>query len=214
MPPIKVLALISGGLDSPVAAYMVGRSGVKLEAAYFNCHPYLPESEIERVKKVCLKLAEKVDLERLHLIPHGENLRLLIEKADRKFTCILCKRLMLKISSQLALKQGFQALVTGDSLGQVASQTVANLKVEDEASSIPVLRPLLGLNKEEIASQAREIGTYQISTANPAACRAAPRKPATKAKLEQVKAVEEKLPLNEMVAKALAERRIFNLGRL
>ena len=91
---------------------------------------------------------------------------------------------------------------------------MANLKVEDEASSIPVLRPLLGLNKEEIASQAREIGTYQISTANPAACRAAPRKPATKAKLEQEKAVEEKLPLNEMVAKALAERRIFNLGRL
>ncbi|MHC1563744.1 MAG: tRNA sulfurtransferase [Candidatus Hecatellaceae archaeon] len=205
----KVLALISGGIDSPVAAYMAGsHKGVEVTAVFFDGTPFIEPDEGLKVKAICRRLKILVNLRSLYMLPHGENLSRIASSCNRKLVCLLCKRLMLRASSRLALREEAKALVTGDSLGQVASQTLANLKVEDQASPLPVLRPLLGLNKEEIVELARKIGTYQISTSTQSTCKAAPGKPSTQARLEAVQAEEAKLPLEEMVSKALSGRKI------
>ena len=206
-----MLALISGGIDSPVAAFMAGSlPGVEVSAVFFDSYPFTGRESL-RVEALCRKLKSHIRLQVLHLIPHGENLERIVSACRRSLTCLLCKRLMLRVASTLALQEGAEALVTGDSLGQVASQTLENLAVEDEASSIPVLRPLLGLNKEEIVRLARKLGTYELSALKPSACKAAPGKPSTRGRLEMVKAEEERLPLEEMVSKALAGRRLVRL---
>jgi thiamine biosynthesis protein ThiI len=206
---VKVLALISGGIDSPVAAYMAGsHKGVEVIAVFFDGTPFIGPGEGLKVEAICRKLKTLVKLRSLYMLPHGENLDKIASSCNRKLTCLLCKRLMLRASSRLALREGAKALVTGDSLGQVASQTLPNLKVEDQASLLPVLRPLLGLNKEEIVKLAREIGTYPISTSTSSTCKAAPSKPSTQARLEAVKAEEAKLPIEEMVSKTLSGRKI------
>jgi len=208
----RILLLLSGGIDSPVAGYLLGKQPqLEVEAIFFQGYPFLPKEEVERVLAVCRQLKKHANLTRLHLVPHGGNLQEFLKTGSPNYVCVLCKRFMLRVASQLALKEGCEALATGDSLGQVASQTLANLKVEDEASLLPVLRPLLGLNKEEIVSLARHIGTYPISASNPASCKAAPKKPATKASLEKVKELEGKLPLNQMVSRTLAERRTLKV---
>ncbi|KYH39174.1 MAG: hypothetical protein AYL30_001060 [Candidatus Hecatellales archaeon B24] len=205
----KVLALISGGIDSPVAAYMAGsHKGVEVVAVFFDGAPFTSPGEALKVEALCRKLKGLVKLQSLYVLPHGENLDRIVSSCSRKLTCLLCKRIMLGVSSRLALQEGAKALVTGDNLGQVASQTLANLKVEDQASLLPVLRPLLGLNKEEIVELARKIGTYQISISTLSPCKAAPSKPSTKVRLEAVKAEEAKLPVEEMVSKALSGRKI------
>ena len=206
----RVLSLISGGIDSTVAAYMASFEG-KLEvyALNFDVKPYIGEGGAVKPLEICSRLKKIIPLKELHVVPHGENLTKIISSCNRKFTCVICKRLMLRVASRIALEVGALALVMGDSLGQVASQTLANLRVEDEASSLPVLRPLLGLNKNEIISIARRIGTYEVSASKPQTCRAAPSSPATEAKIERVKIEEGRLPLSEMVEEAVRARRIY-----
>ena len=206
----RILSLISGGIDSTVAAYMASFEG-KLEvyALNFDIKPYIGEEEAVKPLEICNRLKKIIPLRELHIVPHGGNLAKIVSSCSRKLTCIICKRLMLRIASRIALEVGASALVTGDSLGQVASQTLANLRVEDEASSLPVLRPLLGLNKNEIISIARRIGTYEVSASKPQTCRAAPSSPTTEARVERVRFEEGKLPLSEMVEEAVRARRIY-----
>lgn len=184
---MNVLSLLSGGIDSPVAAYLMIKKGMRVDFLHFS------QNSAENVIKIVRKLGEhsKVYLDsenlRLFLAPHQRVIELIQKVCSKpKLTCVYCKIIMLKTAESLCKEIGAKAIVTGDSLGQVASQTIPNLFVEDRAVKIPVLRPLIGLDKVEIVGIAREAGTYEISILPSEPCRAVPKKPATAAKLEDV----------------------------
>lgn len=196
---LKVLALISGGIDSPVAAYLIGRLGVEVIPVYFDNSPFSDMNTRIRAVECIKKLGEVLGLKEAYIFPNGDNLKEFFEKCKRRFICVLCRRMMLRVAEKFALEVGASALVTGESLGQVASQTLQNIFVEDEVVKISVLRPLVGLNKEESVKIAREIGTYEISIRNVVSCTVSPKKPATKAKLSQILKEEEKLDIKKLI---------------
>ncbi|MEA1925259.1 MAG: tRNA uracil 4-sulfurtransferase ThiI [Candidatus Altiarchaeota archaeon] len=191
----KVIALISEGIDSPVAAWMMMKRGCEMIAVHYGSDT--------KVRKVLNKLEEySVHGIRLYLIPYKETLDKIKYKSGKN-TCIVCKRLMYKIAEEIALRENAEGIVTGENIGQVASQTLHNLKLLDESVSIPVYRPLVGLDKEEIISKAREIGTYMLI--KPTRCGIAPKNPSTKAKKDEIKEIEQELELDELVKKVLRE---------
>ncbi len=184
---MELLSLISGGIDSPIAAYLMIKRGMTVDFLHF----FSSQNSVDKVKKIVRRLSETLylrkDKPRLFLIPHSRVVEL-IQKvcSEPKLTCVYCKVIMLKTAEQLSGKIGAKAIVMGDSLGQVASQTIPNLFVEDRAVRIPVLRPLIGLDKVEIIRIAKETGTYELSIMSSGQCRAVPKKPATAAKPEKV----------------------------
>ena len=189
---LKVLVLISGGIDSPVAAYLVGRLGVEVIPVYFDNSPFSSIEAKSRAVECIKRLKEVLGFKEAYIFPNGDNLKEFFEKCKRRFICVLCRRMMLRVAEKFALEVGASALVTGESLGQVASQTLQNILVEDKAVKIPVLRPLIGLNKEESVRIARKIGTYEISIRNVVSCTVNPKQPATKVKLNQILEEEKK----------------------
>ena len=204
----KAVALISGGIDSPVAAYLLGSiPGVQIIPVYFDIQPFSNENAVKRVLACYTRLHEFLEMDGLHIIPHGSNLSEFIGRCSRRFTCILCKRMMLRLAECLARDVGAKVLVTGESLGQVASQTLVNTYLENEAVELPVLRPLYCLNKNEVVAIARKIGTYEHSII-PSGCKAIPLKPATTAKLTAIHSEESKLNMPELISKALSAKRI------
>jgi len=144
----------------------------------------------------------------MRVVPFGQILRSFVEQAPRELTCVLCKRAMLKVAEQIAGKVRAEAIVTGESLGQVASQTLTNLRIIDQASNLPVLRPLIGMDKVEIERMARAIGTFEISTKPAAGCSAVPRYPETYAKLEKVLEAESRLDIQALVDVALNKEKL------
>ncbi|MBO8182675.1 MAG: hypothetical protein H0Z28_07770 [Archaeoglobus sp.] len=179
---MKVLSLISDGIDSPVAAYFMIKRGMDVNFLHFHRDPF------GKVRKVVEKLCEVSGEQTvLYLIPHERVIGLVAEVCDKpRLTCVYCKVIMLRTAERICKEIGAKAVVTGDSLGQVASQTISNLYVEDSAVKIPVLRPLIGLDKVEIVKIARQAGTYELSILPSKPCQAVPKKPATAAKLEEV----------------------------
>ncbi len=191
----KLVALISEGIDSPVAAWMLMKRGCEVIAVHYGGDT--------GIREVLNKLEEyTVHGIRLYLIPYAETLKRIKDKSGRN-TCIVCKRLMYKIAEEIASRENAKGLVTGENVGQVASQTLHNLMLLDEAVSMPVYRPLIGLDKEEIISKAREIGTYMLI--KPRRCRFTPRKPSTKAKIDEIRGIELELELDELVKNVLRE---------
>lgn len=181
---MKLLALLSGGIDSPVACYLMLKRGFEVEYLHFTLGP----RSVEKAKLLISRLMEFGGSNRFFVTPHQKMIRHIITLGiEEKYTCIYCKRTMLKTAEQLAEKLGCDAILMGDSLGQVASQTVPNLYVEDSAVRIPVLRPLIGLDKEEIIGFAKEAGTYKISIMKDEGCSAVPKNPITRAKIEYIK---------------------------
>ncbi len=201
---MKGLLLLSGGIDSPVAGYLMKKKGVDLEAVYFDTFSIEGSKGIERVKKHAKKLGVK-----LHVIPYGEVLKAYFDSADRKFQCVFCKRTMLRFAEKIAGKIGADFLVNGDNLGQVASQTLQNLVTVSEAVKIPIVRPLIGFDKQEIIKIAREIGTYEISTSERACCNFVPRKPSTFCSVEKIKSEEEKLNITQLLDKYLEKEEVI-----
>jgi thiamine biosynthesis protein ThiI len=185
---MELLSLLSGGIDSPVAAYLMIKKGMKVDFLHFV------QNSTDKVKRIVKKLGEssywKNNFEnkpRLFLVPHLKVVELVHEVCPKpKLTCVYCKVIMLKTAEQLSNEIAAKAIVTGDSLGQVASQTIPNLFVEDRAVKIPVLRPLIGLDKVEIVRIAREADTYGLSILPSEPCRAVPKKPATAVKPEEI----------------------------
>ncbi len=200
-----VLVLISGGIDSPVAAYRMLRRGCDAEFVHFHGAPYQDRTSREKVTELVRLLTRYQLHSRLHLVAFGETQRQIVAAVRRPFRVVLYRRMMLRIAEALAASVGARALVTGESLGQVASQTLANLTVTEEATALPLLRPLIGMDKAEISAQAEHIGTFEISIQPDQDCCQlfVPRHPSTRMTLEEAKDAESVLDIPAMVGAAV-----------
>jgi len=197
-----VAALLSGGIDSPVAAWRMMKRGCRVLFVHFHSVPYLPATSQAKVRALVERLTAWQYASRLHLVPFGEIQREVVLSVPPPLRVVVYRRLMLRIAQELARRAGVPALVTGESLGQVASQTLENIACIDEAAALPVLRPLIGMDKLEITAAAQHIGTFEISIEPDADCCTlfTPRHPATRATLDEVRAVERPLDLERLVA--------------
>jgi tRNA uracil 4-sulfurtransferase len=212
----KMLTLLSGGIDSPVAAWRMGLRGAEVELLHFHGQPYTDPSSVRQVEDLARVLARWHLRCVLHLVPLADAQREIVMNAPPHLRVILYRRTMMRIAAALAREQGASALVTGDSLGQVASQTIENITTIDAAvPDVQVLRPLIGMDKQEIIAAATRIGTYEISTRKYQDCCVLfqPRSPATSAKPQQAEAAEADIDVEMLVAKSLAgvETRAFEL---
>ena len=210
----RVMCLLSGGIDSPVAAYRLMKRGCRVRFVHFHSYPLLSHASQDKVREIAELLTRYQLTSRLYVVAFGEVQRQVVLMAPPKLRVVLYRRLMMRIAERLARKAGARALVTGESLGQVASQTLENLAVINNVVSLPVLRPLVGSDKEEISNEARMLGTYDISIIPDQDCCQlfTPRNPATKAKLDDVELAEADLPIDEIVEAAVTntEREDFS----
>ena len=192
----KVVALLSGGIDSPVAAWLMMKRGCKVLPLYVDCFPFFDDSMLRRAKKVAdILRGYQPDFE-LRVVNDNflERAKEVLKSAGiENYTCILCKRHMYRVAERIAKEEGAKGIVTGESLGQVASQTLDNLLVLNDACTLPVYRPLIGFDKVEIERIAKEIGTFEASILPARSCSAVPKRPVTKAKLDKVLDMEKEL---------------------
>jgi tRNA uracil 4-sulfurtransferase len=203
----KMLALLSGGIDSPVAAWRLARRGAEVEMVHFHGQPYTDPSSVRQAVELA-EVHTRYQLRTLlHLIPLADVQREIVTHSPAPLRVVLYRRTMMRIAAELARQRDASALITGDSLGQVASQTIENIHTVDAAiPGVQVLRPLIGEDKQDIIKEAREIGTYEISTRRYQDCCVLfePRSPATRANPEQAQAAETDLDMDALVGKALA----------
>ena len=207
----RVVALLSPGIDSPVAANRHMPRGAEVVLVHFHPFPLLSGASREKAKALAERLARFQHRLRLHLVPFSEVQRHIIVEAPTAYRVVLYRRYMLRIAEAIAREEGALALCTGDSLGQVASQTLENLHAVNQAATLPVFRPLIGWDKEEIVAEAQRIGTYATSILPDEECCTlfAPKHPVTRARLEVVLETEARLPTEELLALALKEREVL-----
>ena len=201
----KVVSLISGGIDSPVAAYYLLKRGAQVTFLHFHSVPYTNRASIEKVREV-VRVLNKFQMKgKLILAELAPIQREIMTATDQKFRVILYRRFMFRIAEAIAKKVRATAIITGESLGQVASQTLENMGVIEEVTKLPVLRPLVGMDKQEIINRAITIGTYDISIQPEQDCCSlfVPKHPATKASLEAVLLNEKNLNIKELVKNSL-----------
>ncbi len=207
----KVVSLLSGGIDSPVASYLMMKQGCEVILVHF----YNYTKDAYNVKYKLLKLQEVLgahqEKTRLYLVPFLSFQRVLLSFIPPKLRMISYRRMMLKIAEEILKKEKAKAFVTGDSLGQVASQTLDNLAVIYEATKYPILTPLLGFDKEDTVKIAKEIGTYPISIEpyQDSCTFLVPPHPETHAKLEKVKELERPIPANGLIKSAIKEAEVI-----
>ncbi|MDI6604523.1 MAG: tRNA uracil 4-sulfurtransferase ThiI [Thermoanaerobacteraceae bacterium] len=188
----KATVLLSGGIDSPVAAWMMMKRGAEVNAVYFHSHPYTSERAKNKVIELCRVLSQygqKIDL---NIVNFTEFQLAIYDKCPSKMTTIIMRRMMMRIAENIARKTGSMALVTGESLGQVASQTIESIYCTNAAASMPVFRPLIGMDKSEIMGLAKKIGTYEISIRPYEDCCTifVPKHPVIKPVLEEIEEIE------------------------
>jgi tRNA uracil 4-sulfurtransferase len=202
----RVACLLSGGIDSPVAAYRMMRRGCSVLLVHFHSYPILSRASQEKVREIAALLTKYQLRSRLLLVPFGELQQQVVLAVPPELRVVIYRRLMLRIAEQLARRWRARALVTGEVIGQVASQTLENMTAIAEATTMEVLRPLVGMDKDEIVAQAERLGTYPISIIPDQDCCQlfTPRHPATRASLADVAAAEQELPIHEMAATAVA----------
>lgn len=200
--PVKAVCLLSGGIDSPVAAQMLLRQGVELEALHCSFEPITGPESVEKAKD----LARLLGFKRLHIVQIGEVLgRIPADRDAHRYYFVLQKRMFYRIASQLAKEVDAQVIATGENLGQVSSQTLRNLTTLESASAYPVVRPLLGLDKVDIIRLATAWGTYETSLGPELCDLLGPSKPATQSELEPVVAFEEKLDLAQSLPRIVVD---------
>jgi len=197
----RVVGLISGGIDSPVAAYRLMQRGCRMIFVHFHSVPYQDRTSQEKVRRLVQRLTRHQFTSRLYLVPFAEIQRQIVATVARPLRVVLYRRMMLRIAATIARNDKAKALVTGESLGQVASQTLDNMAVIQQATRLPILRPLVGMDKQEIIDQARRIGTFEISSIPDQDCCQlfVPAHPATKARFTAVEEDEAKLAIPELV---------------
>jgi thiamine biosynthesis protein ThiI len=197
----KVLVLISGGIDSPVASYLMAKRGAENVWLHFHSFPLVSQKSVEKVKKLAeifLKFQPRL---KVYLFPFSKIQMEIRVKSKPKYRILLYRRAMMKIAENLAKKEDCYALVTGESLGQVSSQTLPNLQIIEKTVSIPILRPLIGMDKEEIINLAKKIGTYQISILPQEDCCTlfTPKHATAKGNLKEIEKIEKSLNLKEII---------------
>jgi thiamine biosynthesis protein ThiI len=208
----KVLALVSGGIDSPVAAWMMMKRGVSVEALFMDCRPLVDNRTIERAKRTIEILGTWTNTPiKTHFVPYGEALLEFLKYGDNKLGCILCKRIMYRVGEKIARAEKALALVTGESLGQVASQTLQNLNTIETGVDVPIFRPLIGVDKTEIVDLAKKIGTYEASIMPANCCLGPPIYPETKSEFEKVSKAEETLDMMSMVKEVLEKAVVLEI---
>ncbi len=210
----KVVSLLSGGIDSPVASFYIMRRGARAIFVHFHSLPYTSPASVEKIRELVNILNKFQVQSKLYLVPLIDIQKQIMMKAPQKLRIILYRRFMMKIAERIAGSERASALVTGDSLGQVASQTLENMAAIEENIKIPVLRPLIGFDKKEITSKAEEIGTYKTSILPHEDCCSLfmPEHPETKAKLEEVEAAERELEVENLITEAIKETTVENIN--
>ena len=211
------MALMSGGIDSPVAAWQMMRRGSRVKLAHFHSHPLVDSSSMEKASELAEILTRYQYDAELFLLPFAGVQQRIIVDVPPPYRVLLYRRFMVRIAEALARQQGIAALVTGESLAQVASQTLENIAIVDSAAQMPILRPLIGSNKNDIVDAARQIGTYPVSIIPDQDCCSlfVPRHPVTKGSAKVVERLEASLPVDELVKQTVeqAETRRFTYSR-
>jgi thiamine biosynthesis protein ThiI len=202
----RVACLLSGGIDSPIAAFRMMRRGCAVQLIHFHSYPILSRASQEKVREIAKILTRYQQKSRLHLVPFGELQQQVLLAVPPELRVVVYRRLMLRIAEKLARIGRSRALVTGEVVGQVASQTLENLTTIAGATTMEILRPLVGMDKDEIVAQAERLGTFPISIIPDQDCCQlfTPRHPATRVKPEQIEAAEQALPIEAMVEAAVA----------
>lgn len=211
----KAALLLSGGIDSPVAGWMISKRGVVLEAVHFHSHPYTSDRAKEKVIDLAKLMTKYTGKIRLHIVPFTDIQLDIIDKCPKNYLTIIMRRLMMRIAEKIASDNGAMALITGESIGQVASQTMESLVVTDNAVNMPVFRPCIGMDKEEIVSISKRIDTYETSILPYEDCCTifVPKHPKTKPSIEEIQEAEKLLTDPEgMIAAAIENREIIEVG--
>lgn len=212
----KATLLISGGIDSPVAGYMMAKRGLILSAVHFYSYPYTSERARDKVVELAGLLSKYAGPIRLFLVPFTDIQMKIYDECPEKETTVIMRRLMMKIAERIAVSEESRALITGEALGQVASQTLESLCVTNDAVSMPVFRPLIGFDKDEIMELARRIGTYETSILPYEDCCTVfvPKHPVTKPDLETLRASEAAVDFSELIEKAIADTEFMTVSKL
>ena len=207
------VSLLSGGIDSPVSSYMIAKRGVQLELLHFASTPYTSQQAREKVLQLARELTVWCGRLTVHIVPFTEIQEEIRRKCPEDHFTLIMRRFMMRLADRLAHELCCKALVTGESLGQVASQTIQALCVSDDVATMPVLRPLIGMDKEEIVRIARHVGTFDTSILPYEDCCTVftPRHPKTKPNLEEVREYEAALDIDGLCGKALAGREMIRL---
>jgi thiamine biosynthesis protein ThiI len=211
----KVLSLLSGGIDSPVASWEVAKRGASVEFIHFHGQPYSDPTSVQQATALANQLGPFLGRSKLWLIPFGELQAEIVKNAQQELRVVLYRRFMMRIAESLALREGTEALVTGESLGQVASQTLPNIAaINNVVHDLPVLRPLIGRDKLEIERIARDIETYEISIQPHQDCCVlfVPRQVTTRARIPALEAAEADLDVEGLVEKGVANAELVRLS--
>jgi thiamine biosynthesis protein ThiI len=202
----KAMVLISGGIDSPVAAYMMAKRGLILHAIHFVSPPYTSERALQKVEDLCEKVSEYAGRIVFHCVPFTKIQEAIKMNCPEEFFTIIMRRLMMEIAIRVSRENGLRALITGESLGQVASQTIGAIAATDEVCTIPVFRPLIGMDKNEIVEIARKIDTFELSILPYEDCCTVftPKHPKTKPDVVQVRAAQQKFDFEPLIEEAVA----------
>lgn len=207
----STMLMLSGGIDSPVAGYLMAKRGVEVNCVYYHSHPYTSERAKDKVKDLAKILAEYTEKVNLYVVSFTEIQMAILDKCREDELTILMRRFMMRIACELAEKKGIQSVSSGESIGQVASQTMEGLIVSTDCADRPVFRPLITMDKENIMQIAREIGTYETSILPYEDCCTifVPKHPKTKPRLDQMRESESRLDVEALVKKAIDEMEVY-----
>lgn len=210
----KMVCLLSGGIDSPVAAYRMMKRGGSVIFIHFHSYPYLSKASQEKVEDIVDILDQYQRPSKLYLIPFGDIQKEIVLNAPARYRVVLYRRMMFRIAEAIAEEKGGLALVTGESLGQVSSQTLENITTIESAAKLPVMRPLIGMDKREIIDQARCIGTYDISIIPDQDCCQLfiPKNPAVRTTIEEIERVEKALDIKKLVGMGMENKVQVNIS--
>lgn len=199
--------LLSGGIDSPVAGYMMAKRGLKISAIHFVSPPYTSERAQDKVETLCAKITPWLGRVRLYIVPFTQLQERIRERCPEDLFTIVMRRYMMRIAEKIAVQYDCGALITGESVGQVASQTLGAIACTDLAATMPILRPVVGMDKEEIIAIARKIGTFDTSIQPYEDCCTVftPRHPKTNPRLAEVLDAEAKIAADDLIEKAVQE---------
>ena len=202
----RAAILLSGGIDSPVAAYMMAKRGIELEAVHFASPPYTSERAELKVKSLLREVGEYAGRSTLHIVPFTHIQEEIGKHCPEELFTLIMRRFMMRIATRLAEQLECGALITGESVGQVASQTIGALQCTDAVATLPVFRPVIGMDKEEIIAIARQIGTFETSIQPYEDCCTVftPRHPRTRPRMADLEAAEAALPVDELIEEAIA----------